>query len=102
MGSGGAGGAATGTAIAGAFDGYLFQVPCNSGMSGYDCANTGCMAGSVTQTMQFPIGGVAGQVYDLTFHIQGVVEPYQYNGGTRDKGTTPQVQDAAGNDLFHR
>ena len=56
----------------------------------------------MTQTMQFPIGGVAGQVYDMTFHLRGVVEAYLYNGGTRDSGTTMQTQTTAGNDLFHR
>ena len=76
-GSGGTGGVATGTAIAGALDGYLHLIPCNANSgSGYDCGNIGCMAGTVTQTMQFPIGGVAGQVYDMTFHLRGVVEGY--------------------------
>jgi hypothetical protein len=102
-GSGGTGGVATGTAIAGALDGYLYLVPCNGGAaSGYDCANNGCVAGSVTQTMQFPIGGMPGQVYDMTFHVRGVVEGYRYDGGTRDNGTTMQMQTTTGNDLFHR
>ena len=102
-GSGGSGGVATGTAIAGALDGYLHLIPCNANSgSGYDCGNIGCMAGTVTQSMQFPIGGVAGQVYDMTFHLRGVVEGYLYNGGTRDNGTTMQMQTTAGNDLFHR
>jgi hypothetical protein len=102
-GTGGSGGAATGTAIAGALDGWLYLVPCNGGAaSGYDCANNGCVAGTVTQTMQFAIGGVTGQVYDMTFHVRGVVEGYRYDGGTRDQGTTMQMQVEAGNDLFHR
>jgi hypothetical protein len=102
-GGGGTGGAATGTAIAGALDGWLYLVPCNGGAaSGYDCANNGCVAGTVTQTTQFAIGGVTGQVYDMTFHVRGVVEAYNYNGGTRDQGTTLQMQVETGNDLFHR
>ena len=101
-GSGGTGGVATGTAIAGAFDGWMFLVPCSGGVSGYDCANVGCVGGNVTKTMQFPIGGMPGVVYDMTFHLRGVVEGYLYDGGTRDSGAMPQMQTTAGNDLFHQ
>jgi hypothetical protein len=101
-GTGGSGPGATGTAIAGELDGWLYQVPCAGAATGYDCGNNGCMAGTVTQTKQFAIGGMAGQVYDMTFHIWGVVEGYRYDGGTRDQGTTMQMQVETGNDLFHR
>jgi hypothetical protein len=98
----GGGGGSSGSVV-GEFDGYTFLVPCNGGASsGYDCSNAGCTAGSVTVTKQFPIGGTPGTVYDVTFHAYGVVEGYRYDGGTRDQGTTLQMQVAEGNDLFHR
>jgi hypothetical protein len=101
--AGGTGGGATGTSIAGTFDGFLFLAPCNGGASsGYDCANSGCQGGTVTKMSTFQIGGTPGTVYNMTFHVRGVVEGYRYSGGTRDSGTTLQMQTTAGNDLFHR
>ena len=101
--TGGTGGGATGTSIAGTFDGFLFLAPCNGGASsGYDCANSGCQGGTVTKMSTFQVGGTPGTVYNMTFRVRGVVEGYRYNGGTRDSGTTLQMQTTAGNDLFHR
>jgi hypothetical protein len=103
-GTGGSGGATTGNPIAGAFDGFLYLVPCyGSGASGFDCSNTGCVAGSVTQTLPpIQLGGVTGQVYDMTFHVRGVVEGYLYDGGTRDQGAMLPMKTMEGNDFFQR
>jgi hypothetical protein len=85
--SGGAAGASSDTTIAGTFDGALITYPCGSSHSGYDCDNVGCSNGQVTHTQTFKIGGTMGTAYDLTFRVVGVVEAYNYVGGTRDAGS---------------
>ena len=84
-GTGGAGGAAANDpTIAGTFDGALLGYPCGATHTGYDCDNVGCTNAQVTHTQTFRLGGAAGTVYNMTFRVRGVVEAYNYVGGTRD------------------
>src|SRR4051812_1503898 len=85
--------------IVGAFDGALLTFPCGGSATGFDCANVGCTGKEVTHTTVYRVGGQAGTVYNMTFRVRGVVEGYQYQGGTRDQGTTSQ---ATNPDLFYQ
>jgi hypothetical protein len=85
--------------IVGAFDGALLTFPCGGSATGFDCANVGCTGKEVTHTTVYRVGGQAGAVYNMTFRVRGVVEGYQYQGGTRDQGTTSQ---ATNPDLFYQ
>lgn len=96
----GAGGTAgNDTAIAGSFDGALVTYPCGAAHSGFDCDNVGCTNGQVTHTKTFQLGGVSGSVYELTFRVRGIVEAYNYVGGTRDAGNASITSNL---DLFLR
>jgi len=78
------------TSIADSLDGQLVQYPCGNASAddGYDCPNIGCSGGTVTHTTMYTLKGTPGTVYDLTFNVRGVVEPYAYVGGTRASGTS--------------
>lgn len=95
----GAAGAINDTKIAGAFDGALLTYPCGAAHSGYDCDNVGCSNGQVTHSETFRLGGDSGSVYELTFRVRGIVEAYNYVGGTRDAGN---ASIATNQDLFLR
>jgi len=98
-GSGGAAGAMSDTTLAGTFDGALITYPCGTGHGGFDCDNVGCTNGQVTHSSKFTLGGDASTVYELTFHVYGVVEVYNYVGGTRDAGNASVLTNP---DLFLR
>ncbi len=116
-GSGGGGGRATGSggssmagstgqggmgdiSIVGGLDGALMTHDCaKASADGYDCPNIGpCSGNKVTWTKDFPIGGTSGQKYNMTFHVYGVVEPYNYVNATRDAGNNTSVTQSL--DLF--
>lgn len=97
--SAGAAGATNDTKLAGAFDGALLTYPCGTGHSGFDCDNIGCSNGQVTHAETYRLGGESSTVYDLTFRVRGVVEAYNYVGGTRDAGN---ASIASNQDLFLR
>jgi hypothetical protein len=84
-GAGGSGGDLI--SVVGNWDGALVQFPCGNNGTGYDCANLGCMNNQVTKTTSWNIGGTQGQVYNVTFNVRGIVEPYAYQGGMRDGGS---------------
>jgi hypothetical protein len=102
---GGSGGSApVDTTLVGSWDGALIEFPCGSTGSGYDCqqpASANCknfnaQSNPVVSTIppangtpsSWTMGGTAGTVYSVTFHVRGVVEVNSYVGGTRDAGTT--------------
>jgi hypothetical protein len=85
--------------IVGALDGALLAFPCGGSATGYDCANVDCTGKQVTKTTDYKVGGQPGTVYDLTFRVRGVVEGYQYQGGTRDQGTASQTTNS---DFFYQ
>ena len=90
---GGAGGGASIAAVVGSLDGALMLHDCaKASTDGYDCPNIGpCTNNQVTKTSTFPISGTTGQTYNMTFHVYGVVEPYNYVGGTRAAGDNTSV-----------
>jgi hypothetical protein len=79
--------------IVGSLDGALMLHDCaRASTDGYDCPNIGpCTNNQVTKTSTFPIGGTTGQTYNMTFHVYGVVEPYNYVGGTRAAGNNTSI-----------
>ena len=79
----GAGGANLLTVV-GPLDGALVTFPCGGTGTGYDCVNLGCTNNMVTKTTTWQIGGTTGTVYNVTIHIRGIVEAYNYVGGVRD------------------
>lgn len=93
------GGAANDTTLAGTFDGALITYPCGSNHSNFDCDNVGCSNGQVSHTQTFKMGGDSGTIYDVTFRVRGVVETYNYVGGTRDAGNDSITKNP---DLFLR
>jgi hypothetical protein len=86
--------------IVGALDGALMTHDCaKASADGYDCPNIGpCTGNKVTWTKTFPIAGTSGQKYNMTFHVYGVVEPYNYVNATRDQGNNTSVTQSL--DLF--
>jgi hypothetical protein len=103
-GTGTAGGSPVDTTLTGAFDGALLQYPCGGGTPNYDCtqpspctnASSGQPAAAIIkpsggQVSSWTMGGTAGTTYDVKVHIQGVVEPSWYHGGTRSAGNTTSV-----------
>ena len=116
-GTGGAGGGSGGGAgvtiadIAGKLDGFLFVAPCGDKGTGYDCLNSAAVPAPQnsptcnnqnpkTTTIDFPIGGQAGKVYDMTVHVYGVVESKNYQGGTRRDGNNMNAS-AQGGDFWY-
>lgn len=104
-GSGTAGGGSTvDTTLTGAFDGALLQYPCGGGTPNYDCTQPSpCTNASASQpaaaiikpsggaASTWTMGGSPGTTYDVKVHIQGVVEPSWYHGGTRSAGNTTSI-----------
>jgi hypothetical protein len=102
MGAGGGGGAPPDPTLVGALDGALIEFACGNTGSGYDCAQPstakctnasgstppGAITPSNGAATSWKVGGTAGTVYDVTFHLRGVVEVTSYVGGTRDAGNT--------------
>jgi hypothetical protein len=99
-GSGGGAGSGADLSIVGGLDGALMTHDCAKASStGYDCPNIGpCSGNQVTWTKMFPISGTSGQKYNMTFHVYGVVEPYNYVNTTRDAGNNTSVTQSL--DLF--
>jgi hypothetical protein len=50
----------------------------------------------------FPVGGVAGQHYKVSFVYNGVNEGRGYQGGTKDKPVAADLNTISNNDSFHR
>jgi hypothetical protein len=82
-------------------DGALLAMPCSvATSSGYSCMSFGCETGVGVETARaFSLGGTPSTLYDLTFRVRGIVEGYQYKGGTRDQGKDAP---ATNPDFFHR
>ena len=119
-GTGGAPAGGTGpldaTAFSGGWDGALLQYPCASKGSSVDCPNDSTcvsVAGQNKPSSIIPaklnggatpstwtVGGDASKTYDVHVLIRGVVESYNYVGGTIDKtsGTPATRQDLFGKD----
>jgi len=98
------GGSPVDTTLTGTFDGALLQYPCGGGTPNYDCtqpspctnASSGSPAAAIIkpsggQVSSWTMGGTPGTTYDVKVHIQGVVEPSWYHGGTRSAGNTTSV-----------
>lgn len=107
----GGGGGVTIADIAGKLDGFLFIAPCGDGGTGYDCLNSAAVPAPQnsptcnnqqpkTTTMDFPIGGAAGKIYDMTVHVYGVVEAKNYQNGMRRDGNNMNAS-ATGGDFWH-
>jgi hypothetical protein len=109
-GSGG-GGAITVADLVGKLDGFLFVAPCGDGGTGYDCLNSAAVPAPQNSpacqnqqqkntTIDFPIGGETGKIYDVTVHVYGVVEAKNYQGGTRRDGNNMNAS-ATGGDFWY-
>jgi hypothetical protein len=89
-------------------DGALVEYPCKDKRSGYDCTNPACGTGQSTATITntWTIGGTTGTIYNVTFHVRGIVEAqaYGYPGsGMRDAGNASISTCASATcDLFQR
>jgi len=108
-GGGSAGGGSTvDTTLTGTFDGALLQYPCGGGNPNYDCTQPApCSNASAAQpaaqvikpsggaASSWTMGGTPGTTYDVKVHIQGVVEPSWYHGGTRSAGNTTSIDVAS-------
>lgn len=110
-GGSGGGGGVTIADIAGKLDGFLFVAPCGDGGTGYDCLNSTAVPAPQnspacnnqqpkTTTIDFPIGGEAGKIYDMTVHVYGVVEAKNYQGGMRRDGNNLNAS-ATGGDFWY-
>jgi len=110
----GAGGGSAGagptvdTTLTGSFDGALLQYPCGGGNPNYDCTQPPpCANASASKpeaavikpsggaASSWTMGGTPGTIYDVKVHIQGVVEPSWYHGGTRSAGNTTSIDVAS-------
>jgi hypothetical protein len=115
-GNAGGGGSIEPTMFSGGWDGALLEYPCSSKGTSVDCPNdTTCkyqlgtsnlssiipakLNGQNTPTT-WTVGGTVGTTYDVHVLIRGVVEAYNYVGGTIDKtsGTPNNRQDLFGED----
>lgn len=98
------GGSPVDTTLTGSFDGALLQYPCGGGNPNYDCTQPSpCTNASASQpaaaiikpasgaASSWTMGGSPGTTYDVKVHIQGVVEPSWYHGGTRSAGNTTSI-----------
>ncbi|MFL5304104.1 MAG: hypothetical protein ACJ8F1_02775 [Polyangia bacterium] len=90
---GGGGGTIDPATVVGGLDGALMLHACaRASNDGYDCPNIGpCTNNAATWTKSFDISGTAGKTYNMTFHVYGVVEPYNYVGGTRAAGNNTSI-----------
>src|SRR5450432_1713315 len=104
---GGASGSGTvDTTLVGAWDGALLEYACGSqGTTNYDCpqpsadncknATAADGASVIPPTNNVPsswtMGGTPGTMYNVTMHVQGVVEVSWYHGGTRAAGNDTSV-----------
>jgi hypothetical protein len=86
-------------ALAGNFDGFLYDHPCSDGGRGFDCAGPMCVGGTSTHTQAFAIKGDPGKVYELTFKVRGIVEAKNYQDGKRR--ATGLDPGATGGDLWY-
>jgi len=86
-------------------DGRLVTTPCqptnsdDCGAGGwvYKGMNTACSGGSLTVQQDFAVGGTPGEMYQVTMHFYGVVEPKNYgNMATREAGGTRPTHMATG------
>jgi hypothetical protein len=92
--SGGSGGVAGDDlrAVASVLDGYVLKQPCLSESGPRACrthAPGACpvsqdpaFAGSTPTRDTLSFGGQSGTLYDVTLHVQGIVEPKVYRGGS--------------------
>jgi hypothetical protein len=78
-------------------DGLLYEVPCGDDPNTDDCNMAGyrvnggplnaCILGKSDAVLDYDVGGIAGQKYNVTLHFYGVVEPKLYGGNTvRESG----------------
>jgi hypothetical protein len=104
------------TAFSGGLDGALLQYPCASKGTSVDCPNdSACVSvkgmnkpsyvvpaklNGATTPSTWTVGGDPTKTYDVHVLIRGVVEAYNYVGGTIDKtsGTPNNRQDLFGKD----
>jgi len=113
---GGGAGPLDATTFSAGWDGALLQYPCASKGASVDCPNdTTCVSvagqnkpssvipaklNGATTPSTWTVGGDASKTYDVHVLIRGVVEAYNYVGGTIDKtsGTPSSRQDLFGKD----
>ena len=87
----------------GALDGRLVTMPCAANSTTDDCTPAGayyrskliaCSGNVLDVKHTYPVGGVEGKTYKVTFHFYGVVEPRNYgNDVTREATNRPGTQD---------
>lgn len=88
----------------GALDGRLVTMPCASNGTSDDCTPSGayyrskliaCSGNVLDVSHTYPVGGVEGQKYKVTFHFYGVVEPRDYGPDVmREASNRPGNQDS--------
>ena len=64
--------------IAGTLSTISWQLPCGAAAGARSCATT------ATATSSAIVGGTDGYTYDITVHLQGVIEQKTYTGGCQD------------------
>ena len=95
--AGGSGGGTAGSAgvdangVASALDGYVMKQPCLSSSGPRACRTQApgmcpvnedpMFAGAVPSRETLTLGGTTGTLYDVTLHVQGIVESKAYRGG---------------------
>lgn len=87
----------------GALDGRLVTMPCSSNSTADDCTPSGayyrskliaCSGNVLDVKHTYPVGGVEGKTYKVTFHFYGVVEPRNYGTDVMREATNrPGNQD---------
>lgn len=113
--SGSAGTAGSGAdsiaSIVGKLDGFLFVAPCSDAGTGFDCLNSTAVPPPQnsptcsnqmpkTTSIDFPIGGATGKIYDVTLHVYGIAEAKNYQGGVRRDGNNMNAS-ATGGDFWY-
>ncbi len=91
-GSGGTGGSEDLLAVAQALDGFVMTAPCVASSGPRACRThppgpcprnrDPARAGALPTDATLALGGTPGTYYDVTLHVQGIVEPKVYRGGT--------------------
>lgn len=77
--------------LVGALDGRLIQLPCRGGSDDDACEPSYILDGTLSQcdsgflelTVDHPIGGTPGAIYQASLHLYGVVEPKVYGSTER-------------------
>jgi hypothetical protein len=84
--------------LLGGFDGLLYEAPCSGSSSTDDCTSAGyrfnggalnaCVGAKTDAVLDHDVGGIAGQMYDVTLHFYGILEAKIYGAdAVREAGT---------------